>query len=87
MFDTFLPVVQTGIGGSLEHEIGSDEVAYIKSQLARLDEENPSIAYFIRTLCKRIKKGSARRNVAMSGIVVYRMLESQAEANRMEQDF
>lgn len=85
MLDTFLPVVKPEIGGSLERELFDKfDVEYIKAQLARLDNDNPTIARFIRKFSKTTKD---RTGAAMCGVVVYRMLESQAEANRMNAEF
>lgn len=79
--NTFLPVVKQEIGGSLERElINKDDLKYIKAQLKRLDVENPTIAYFIRNFAKTTKD---KIGVAYCGLIVYRLLESQAEANRM----
>jgi len=85
MYDTFLPVVKPEIGGPLERELFDKfDVDYIKETLARLDTENPTIARFIR---KFSKTTDDRKGAAFCGVVVYRMLESQAEANRMNAEF
>jgi len=76
-----LPVVKPEIGGSLERElVDKFDSEYIKNQLKRLDIENPTISRFIRNFSKTTndKIGSA-----FCGLIVYRMLESQNEANSM----
>lgn len=81
----FLPVVKPEIGGSLQREIVDKcDVEYVKKQLKRLDIDNPTIAKFIRDFSKTTKD---RVGVAFCSLLVYRMLESQAEANRMNEEF
>ena len=79
-----LPIVKPEIGYSLEKELFDvDDVDYIKTQLKRLDEENPSVATFIRQFAKTTDD---KINVAFCGLMVYRLLESQAEANWMNEE-
>lgn len=81
----FLPVVKPEIGGSLEREMSekANDLKYVKEQLKRLDVENPTVAYFIRNFAKTTKD---KIGTAYCGLIVYRLLESQAEANRMYQE-
>lgn len=80
-----LPVVKPEIGGSLEREMieKSNDLKYIKEQLRRLDVDNPTVAYFIRNFAKTTKD---KVGAAYCGLIVYRLLESQAEANIMYQE-
>lgn len=82
MYDIFLPVVKPEISGPLEHEISSSQYdeEYLESQLARIDEENPMIGQWIRTFAETTDDETG---AAFCALVVYRMLESQAEANKM----
>jgi len=81
---TFLPVVKPEIGGSLEREMFDRfDGEYVKEQLKRLDIENPTIARFIRLFAKTTED---RVGAAFCGLIVYRMLESQSEANQMSQE-
>jgi hypothetical protein len=78
-----LPVVKPEIGYSLEKELrNAEDVEYVCKQLKRLGEENPSVAIFISKFSKISKD---KMNVAFCGLLVYRMLESQAEANWMNE--
>jgi len=81
----FLPVVKPEIGGSLQQEMveKANDLKYVKQQLRRLDTENPTVAYFIRNFAKTTKD---KVGAAYCGLIVYRLLESQAEANRMHQE-
>ena len=85
MYNLFLPVVKPEIGGSLEREIFDKfDVDYVKDQLKRLDEENPAVARWIRKFSKTTED---RLGAAFCALITYRLLESQAEANRMNQEF
>lgn len=78
-----LPVVKPEIGGSLQREISHrNDIEYVKEQLLKLDEQNPTISRFIKRFSKTTKD---RLGAAFCGIVIYRMLESQAEANWMSE--
>lgn len=79
----FLPVVKPEIGGSLQQEMPDNDIKYVKDQLRRLDTENPTVAHFIRNFAKTTKD---KVGSAYCGLIVYRLLESQAEANRMYQE-
>lgn len=80
-----LPVVKPDIGGSLQREMTekANDAKYIRDTLERLDIENPTIGYFIRNFAKTTKD---KKGAAYCGLIVYRLLESQAEANKMLQD-
>jgi hypothetical protein len=84
MQNLYLPVVKPEICYSLEHEvIGQFDVEYVKSFLKKLDSDNPTIAQFIRRFSKTTED---RMGAIFCGLIVYRMLESQAEANEMNQE-
>ena len=81
---SFLPFVKPEIGFSLEREICDKfDVEYVKNQLEKLKKDNPSIAEFIM---KFSKKTGDSLGTAFCGVMVYRMLESQSEANSMLSD-
>lgn len=83
--DFFLPVVKPEIGGSIERElVNKRDIEYIKKHLKRLDIENPTIAKFIKDFSKSTKD---RVGTAFCSLLVYRMLESQAEANKMSEEY
>ena len=81
MYDMFLPIVRPEISGPLEHEISNKyDEEYLEEQLSRIDEENPMISQWIR---KFPKSTEDEMGAAFCALIVYRMLESQAEANQM----
>jgi hypothetical protein len=82
----FLPVVKPAVAGPLEQDMNGveSEIEYIKQHLKRLDVENPVISFFIRNFAKSTND---KRGAATCALMVYRLLESQAEANRMNFEF
>lgn len=81
MYDVLLPVVNPGIGGPMSKDLcGICDVPYLKKELKRLDEENPVVSQFIRKFSKTTKD---RVGTVFCALIVYKMLENQAEANRM----
>lgn len=76
-----LPVVKNEICGSLEREVCNiDEDEYIDEKLAKLEIDNPTIAAWIRRYTEATDDPTS---VAMCAIITYRLLESQAESNKM----
>lgn len=84
MLNTFIPVVKPEVGYSLQKELFDKfDKAYMKEQLVKLDEENPVISAFIR---KFSKTTDDPLGAAWCGLVVFKLLQSQAEVNRMEME-
>lgn len=81
MYNIFLPVVKPEISGSLEHEIANKhDEEYLEEQLSKMDEQNPMISEWIRQFSETTDDAMG---AAFCALIVYRMLESQAEANQM----
>lgn len=86
MHDLYLPIVKPEITASLYKEVKESEEfssRYINNHLKRLDKENPTVAAWIR---KHAKTSKDKMSCAYCALIVYRLLESQAEANRMNVD-
>lgn len=84
MFNTFIPVVKPEISFSLQHEVFNKfDKKYLKEELKKLDEENPVISYFIRNFSKTTND---KIGAAWCGLLVFKLLASQAEANLMEME-
>lgn len=84
MLDTFLPVVKPEVAASLHRQIFDKfDEPFIKEQLAILDKDNPVIARWIRQFGKTTEDAIG---AMYCGVIVYKLLESQAEANRMAQE-
>ena len=88
--------VKEGISGSIAHEVTNypSVDSYIADQIARIDACNP---YLMKELCSlaimssnKIQptdpkfKEKLRSHIVSAGIVVYRMLESQLDADELD---
>jgi hypothetical protein len=79
-----LPFVKTDTGFSIARElVDKFDDSYIKEQLKIIKENNPTIADFIT---KFSNKCEDKNGSAICGIVVYRLIESQTEANKMKKE-
>jgi hypothetical protein len=79
-----LPVVNSEIGFSLAKSVGEQcDKAFIKKEIKKIKKENPTIAEFVEKWASLGKYTHA----AFCGILVYKLLRSQAEADRMAEDF
>lgn len=79
-----LPIVDVNVGFSLARYVGErGDIEFIKSELKSIGRENPTVANFIKKwscLCK------CEMHSMFCGILVYKLLRSQAEANQMKED-
>lgn len=79
-----LPFVKTDTGFSIARElVGEFDDSYVKEQLKMIKKNNPTIADFIT---KFSSKCDDKTGSAICGIVVYRLIESQIEANKMKKE-
>lgn len=78
-----LPIVTQetayAIRGEMEQQPGNQ---YIKDILSRIEKENPCIAEFISKFAMNYPDPVA---AAITGVLVYRMLESQLEADELKE--
>lgn len=76
-----LPVVTTDTGQAICRELeSSEDNSYVVALLSRLERENPCIAEFISRLAIQHEDPMA---VTTAAVLVYRLLESQCEANAL----
>jgi hypothetical protein len=81
---SLLPVVKEEVGFSIAQYIGSrGDKEFIKKELRKIRKENPAVADFI---VKWSKLDNHAIHSAFCGILVYQLLRSQAEVDRMEED-
>jgi hypothetical protein len=79
-----LPIVDSNIGFSLAKYVGErGDAEFMKAELQKLDKENPAVADFIR---KWSSVGGCQTHTKFCGILVYKLLRSQAEADRMKEE-
>ena len=81
--DRLLPLVSAEVGFSIDHSMSEDTSTAIKGGLKSLSEENPVIAEWITRWAKMSKD---KCHVAICGLVVYQLLKSQAEADKMAEE-
>lgn len=84
--EQLLPRVKRDITGSIVHSLQEkkSDSKHIKSELEIIKKENPVIAEFIS---KYSQLSQDKKSCALSGILVYNMLKSQSEADRMNEEF
>lgn len=79
-----LPIVDAEVGFSLAKTVGEKgDSEFMKSELHRIDRENPTVANFIE---RWAQLSECPTHTKFCGILVYKLLRSQAEADRMTED-
>lgn len=77
-----IPVVNPEVAGPLHKELDKlGEKEFLKKELAELAVENPVLGFMVR---KFAKASNDPKTTALCGLMVFKLLKSQAEANRME---
>ena len=79
-----LPVVNPEVGYSLEHSLEHAlDRPYVKQALKNIRKENPAVAEWIK---KFSKLTDDRIGSAFCAIIVYKMLQSQLEADCLKEE-
>ena len=79
-----LPVVSKEVAIPIGKSIITEnDNEYCKEQLSLLKVKNPVIAHWIENFSNKCED---KIGATMCGLIVYRLLESQAEANRMKSE-
>lgn len=79
-----LPIVDAEVGFSLAKTVGEKgDSEFVKLELRGINRENPTVANFIK---KWAKLSECPTHTKFCGILVYKLLRSQAEADRMSED-
>lgn len=83
-----LPKVSEGVEESIKAEYLQNQEEYLSELIDRIKKENPTIIKFIVDCLSGIPEDNeiARKSVVYSGLFVYRLLESQAQANKLEDE-
>ena len=85
--NVLLPIVTPDVGFSVQADIlQTEQNKYVLGILERLLKDNPCVAGFINNMITDSPKEYAKV-IAYTGAVVYRLLESQAEADEMNGEF
>jgi hypothetical protein len=79
-----LPVVDSEVGFSLAKTVGEHgDAEFINSELQIINKENPTVASFIK---RWAELSGCSTHTTFCGILVYKLLRSQAEADRMTEE-
>ena len=82
--DNLLPFVTNDVGFSIAASLGDEYDPKVwRQEYLRIKKINPGVAEFISRWSKLSK---CKLHTAIMGILVYRLLESQAECDRMEKE-
>jgi hypothetical protein len=82
--DKYLPIVNAEIGLPIAHALrGQDDDNYVHEELAKINKENPVIVEFLQQFAETTED---EMGSLFAGILIYKMLRSQAEADRMKQE-
>jgi len=80
-----LPIVTEEVGYTIQAELKqSSKNDYIREMLERLQEDNPCVANFIS---KMSLSSDDATGTAYTALLTYRLLESQAEADRLNDEW
>lgn len=81
--EKYLPVVKRAIAASMSANIrGAEDLDFLKSELKEIKKVNPVVSEFIRRFSKTTKD---RKHAAYCGVMVYKLLYSQMEADLMNE--
>jgi hypothetical protein len=78
--EQLLPYVTNEVGFSVAQTLCDSDAMNVKRGLSEIKKVNPAVEEFIR---KWSCKGRDRIHSALCGMLVYKLLESQAEADMM----
>ena len=78
-----LPFVLNEVGYSVAAGLDDNDIKNIKKELKHIQKVNPAIAEFINGWSRNASTKDAKIHSAFCGILVYKLLESQAEADQM----
>lgn len=82
----YLPTVKREIAASMSVNMDGilDDQKFLKQELKKIRENNPIIAEFITKYAKTMPK--AKMHAIYCGVMVYKLLRSQSEADAMNHD-
>ncbi len=87
-----LPLVSQNIEEVVKADYYDGREKYVTELIEHIKKENPRIAYLISDYVKGLREAGEEENspaikaAIYSGIFVYKLLESQAEADQLEKD-
>jgi hypothetical protein len=79
---SLLPIVDPEIGETIKRELlNQPGLEYIEQHLKRIQKENPTVANFINLMAQQSKDP---KMVTTACVLVYRLLETQAEIDELK---
>lgn len=81
MTEQLMPRVETGIFDVVTTELIEGKLPYIEEMLRRIAAENPGVANFISQFSKNSSEYVA---ISTCGVIVYRLIASQLEADALK---
>lgn len=79
-----LPIVNPQIGAAIAKDMRKEsDLAYLKRCLKQLDKKNPCISWWIKNYSKSTKD---KLGAAYCGLMVYKLLENQCEADNLSDE-
>jgi len=86
-----LPIVQEEVVRAVQEEFRQRGYNYVKETLERIKQDNPLVGFYIDEFVKRNQNLSPLLSPSLlieyATIFVYRLIESQAEAEKMNREF
>ena len=80
----YLPLVNAGVGLPIARDLKNElDDEYIQEELSKINDENPVIVEFLQQFAETTDDETGS---SFAGILVYKLLRSQAEADRMKQE-
>lgn len=84
--EPLLPKIKPEIRSALQAEILQDP-AYLEKMILKLKTDNPQVLDFLNSFIANEPDKKQKLQMLYSGILVYRMLESQKQADAMKRQF
>lgn len=85
-----LPLVDADVGCSVAASLGDgcdkDDLDAWKAELKSIKRQNPVVAEFISGWVKLAKGFDSKLHTLICGVCVYKLLASQAEADKMNEE-
>lgn len=90
MSESLLPKVSQDTKESVAQTIFDEyetDISFIKEYSKHLIKQNPELLNFIIEYVKTVKSNTLKKEIFIGFLGLYKMLESQAEANQMAKDY
>lgn len=80
----YLPLVNGQVGLPIARDLlNQDDDEYIQEEISKINDENPVIIEFLQQFAETTDDETGS---LFAGVLIYKLLRSQAEANMMKQE-